>query len=145
MEGKRKKTGFTQSLTDGHTLRAIARTSTVPMNVQMTATVTDYAGADPRMLTYNTDDLASGEVSAKLKKGGGWIDNHGVCFVQLEGDLTLPPLTLPPKVTSLCRPASCCSCRQLFCCCCAALSCGAPGCSGMSGCCCYHVTMLYLR
>ena len=90
MEGKRperKKTGFTQSLTDGHTLRAIARTSTVPINVQMTATVTDYAGADPRMLAYNTDALASGEVSAKLKKGGGWIDNHGVCFVQVEGDL----------------------------------------------------------
>ena len=70
MEGKRPertKTGFTRSLTDGHTLRAIARTSTVPMNVQMTATVTDYAGADPWMLTYNTDDLASGKVSAKLR------------------------------------------------------------------------------
>ena len=81
MESKRperKKTGFTQSLTDGHTLRAIARTSKVPINVQMTATVTDYAGADPRMLTYNTKALASGEVSAKLQQGGGWIDIVGV-------------------------------------------------------------------
>ena len=90
MESKRperKKTGFTQSLTDGHTLRAIARTSKVPINVQMTATVTDYAGADPRMLTYNTKALASGEVSAKLQQGGGWIDNQGLSFVMLKGDL----------------------------------------------------------
>ena len=90
MESKRperKKTGFTQSLTDGHTLRAIARTSKMPINVQMTATVTDYAGADPRMLTYNTKALASGEVSAKLQQGGGWIDNQGLSFVMLKGDL----------------------------------------------------------
>ena len=90
MEGKRPertKTGFTRSLTDGHTLRAITRTSKAPKNVPMTATVTDYAGAEPWMLTYNTDALANGEVSAKLKKGRGWTDSVGLCFVKLKGDL----------------------------------------------------------
>ena len=38
-------------------------------------------------IQFNMEAIANGENSGKLKAGGGWLDNQGVAFLQLEGDL----------------------------------------------------------
>ena len=38
-------------------------------------------------IQFNMEAIANGENSGKLKAGGGWLDNQGVAFLQLEGEL----------------------------------------------------------
>ena len=90
MEGKRPKRVKIQAgsgISDPHTLRAICRGGNLPPDVQMTAEVTDYGPPDQAMLAFNTNALAGGEISAKLKGDSGWIDDQGLLSFQLEGDL----------------------------------------------------------
>ena len=60
----------------------------------MTAEIEDYEAAHPRAIAFNEELLANGQISGYLKQSGGWIDNQGVAFVQLAGELDSKQVTI---------------------------------------------------
>ena len=91
---ERVKTAPRQRHVDGHTLKAIAGRTGLPGAVRRTAEIEDYEAAHPRAIAFNEELLADGEISGYLKDSGGWIDDQGVAFVQLEGELDSKQVTI---------------------------------------------------
>lgn len=84
---KRVKTEPRARHVDGHTLKAMGGLPGEGCPVRRTAEIEDYGPAHPLAIHFNMEAIANGENSGKLKAGGGWLDNQGVAFLQLEGEL----------------------------------------------------------